>query len=245
MSVSFVAVQRRAVVAVAADDRVLLGNSDPIPELHQHPDQPHHHEGAAHRPVGLAGILGDPDQVLVLARVDDAVLVAEQVARRARRPGPRVEAHDLPLQLHLAAGGPGDVAQRVVDGVGGQRDRAATAGRRRSSPDRGCRSENTRIGFSPRGFLAVRPNLSMNRPLPSASVTVSWSGGASTPSTRCRRWAPRTAAVLAAVCTSEPSVQRLDLGRTGSAAGPASSSALADSTRNAAKQAAGCWESGR
>ena len=65
-----------------------------------HPDEPLH----------LVGVGG--------RRVRDAVLEAEQVARRARRPRRALEAVDPPARLHAAARVLGEVAQRVHDRVG-------------------------------------------------------------------------------------------------------------------------------
>jgi hypothetical protein len=98
--------------------------STPVPELHQHPDQPHHEIAAAGRPGRLARSARlDPDQavhqrLVARVRVGDAVHEAEHVARYGPgRPGRAGEPVDPPQRLHAAPGVPGDVAQRVHDGV--------------------------------------------------------------------------------------------------------------------------------
>ena len=113
-----VAVQRRTGVAAAAEHRLLLVDRDAVPELHQHPDQPHDLVGPTPCP-GRFGRVVDPDQAVGgrAGRVRGAVLEAEQVARRAGRAGRRAEAVHLPADLHRPAGVPGDVADGVMDGV--------------------------------------------------------------------------------------------------------------------------------
>ncbi len=115
------AVQRRAGVPAPADHHFLLVEGDPVPELHQHPDDPDDLVGAACGPGGLVAAV-HPDQPVQLGgaghvRIGDAVLEAEQVALGSRRPGLVLEAVDAPPQLHAAAGVPGDVTQRVQHGV--------------------------------------------------------------------------------------------------------------------------------
>ena len=114
--------QRRTAVAPATDHVLLLVQIDAIPELDEHPDHAHDVIAAAVDPVRSRPARPRPDEARPSPRrpgrrVCRAVLEAHQVARRAGRPRRRDEPVLAPAHLHPAAGGAGDLAHRVGDGV--------------------------------------------------------------------------------------------------------------------------------
>ena len=174
----------------AADHQLLLEDVNPVPELHQHPDQPHHEVGAARRPGGLArGARPQPDQrVHLRADAGDGLAMPSMNPMRFRGtvpagPGGADEPVDPPVpacrrgcswRCRAARAAPCPRTRRSAGGPG----------RRRTAPGQGRRWGTAVIAVSLAGSRAASPNRSSNSVDPTPNVTVSPSG---TTSGRARR----------------------------------------------------------
>ena len=142
--------------AAAAEHAFLLVDRDPVPELDQHADQPDHLIRAVARPGRLGRVIY-PDQAAGHAAGGISRAVLEPVAGSARSPTRRggslkPSTTSSSAVLHPTAGVPGDVADRMMDGVGGGPRRVAGADHRAAMRGRASRSGNARIGVSLSGL---------------------------------------------------------------------------------------------